>query len=179
MGAPLIFTKNVHYDAWYNDPRMLRYFFSILLIALLVSIFEMAFVYFVSIGTTEKAVNGFFPPVPDQPLFQQIQATERSDRLDKNFYITMNYGIVIVFMMWLLYVIYVKMEFQNQVSPNVFGPNFRATILQCIFSVVVIAAFQLSFYEFAKKTIMITDPELYLATARGALQSIEERLREL
>lgn len=172
----LVFDNSYFKLKWYENPRLLRYIFSILLIATLVSIFELLFVYYISFPQTEKSVNELFPPVPETPpIFGQIEKAEKRDREAKNLYLIFNFMSVIFVMIFLLYVVYVKMEF-DQRKTAVFGPNFRATVLQSLFSVLLLAAFQVFFFQFAKKTALTSDAELFLATSVGTLRAIDAEL---
>lgn len=174
--SKLVFDNSYWKIKWYENPRFLRYIFSILLIATLVSVFELLFVYYVSYPETEKGVTSLFPPVPETPpVFGQIEKAEKRDRDTKNRYLIFNFVAVIFVMIFLLYVVYVKMEF-DQMKTQVFGPNFRATILQSLFSVLVLASFQVFFFQFAKNTSLNSDAELAFATATGTLKAINTEL---
>lgn len=173
---PLVFDPYKYKIKWYENPRLLRYLFGILMVATLVSIFELLFVYFISVPETDKSVSALFPEVPENPpIFKQIESAEKSDRETKNRYLIFNYSVVIAVMVFLLYYVYNKMV-QDQKKVQVFGHNFRATLLQSLFSVLVLASFQVFFFQFARKSSLVTDAELQYATAKGTLEGTNAEL---
>lgn len=174
---PLVFGDKYKIK-WYQNPRLLRYVFSIVLITILVSMFELAFVRYISVPETDKAVNQLFPALPeDPPIFRQVEIAEKSDRSQKNNYLIFNFSLVIVVLLFLLYYIYLKMK-EDQARVPVFGHNFRATILQSVFSVLVLASFQLFFFQFVQKSALSSEKEIQLAVTKGILDGINAELEK-
>lgn len=171
---PLVFKSDE--IKWYQNPRLLRYVFSTLLIATLVSIFELGFVYFVSLPETERSVNAQFPPVPnDPPIFKQIEKVEKGNREKKNKYLVLNYASVILVLFFLIAYVYSKMK-EDQKRVPVFGHNFRATILQSVFSVLLLILFQIFFFGFAQKAPLLSKEEIDYHVAKNTLERTKVEL---
>ena len=161
---------------WYENPRLLRYIFSILFVASAVSIFEVFFVYYVSYPETEKAVTKIFPPVPaEPPVLRHIEKAEKRDRHTKNQYLIANFGIVILLMLFAMYAFYVKMG-RVQREASVFGHNFRATVLQSLFSVAALLVFQVNFFAFGQRSMKSNLAGNAYAVSKGTLAAIEAEL---
>lgn len=176
MTHALAFDHKQYGLRWYQNPRFLRYVFSILSVATIISVFELVFVHFVSYPETEESISRLLPALPTYPpIFRSIQQAEKQDRDKKNLYLIMNFMSVILVLLFLIYALYKYMEEVQRKAP-VFGANFRATILQTFVLVLLTALYQLFFYNFAKAADINSPNLTALAFAEGTLESVERTL---